>query len=169
MGQQSKIISFLSRLWAICLKQSDTCTHSSFPVVGLKPSLLLEIFFHQSFFLTPSVWRIWYQWNSGSGIIKVSLKSFSINEWFIGTMEERNKFACSILPIIFDGCGSPLYKKSSLALVPFLEFTEKEMIKYLRNVPVEGTHWGGKSQNLNYIECNIESVLFSKFLTVVSG
>ena len=55
-------------------------------------------------------------------------------------MKERDKFACSILPIIFDESGSPLNKKSSLALVPFLEFTEKETVKYLRNVSIEGTH-----------------------------
>lgn len=55
-------------------------------------------------------------------------------------MKERNRFVCSILPIIFDECGSPLCKKSSLALVPFLEFTEKKIVKYLRNVSLEGTH-----------------------------
>lgn len=36
---------------------------------------------------------------------------------------------------------------------------QKKIVKYLRNVSMEGTHWGGKFQNLNYIECNIKSVL----------
>lgn len=54
-------------------------------------------------------------------------------------MKERNKFICSISPVIFDECNLPFCKKSNLALVPFLEFIEKEIIKYLRNVAMEGT------------------------------